>query len=96
MEERMSKKVNESGAAPAAMALIPAESPAPYVLSSSVGVTLSGTLPSSEATFVRQRMDAHEADRSFLLWCLAGLILATVTCGAIAMSAVVTIATAVN
>ena len=89
----MIEKVNESGAAPAAaVALYPAESPATYVLSSSVGITLSGTLPSSEATFVRQRTDTNEADGPFLLWCLAGLIVATVTCGVIAMSAVVTIA----
>ncbi len=92
----MSKKVNESGAAPAAMALIPGESPASYVLSTPGGISFSSSLSSSEPAFVRQRTDANEADRPFLLWCLAGLIFATVTCGAIAMSAVVTIAAAVN
>jgi hypothetical protein len=97
MEERMINRVNESGMAPSAtMALIPAESPASYVLSSPVGVILSNTLASSDAAFVRQRTDTAEADRPFLLWCLAGLIVATVTCGAIAMSAVMTIAPAMN
>jgi hypothetical protein len=96
MEERMSKEVNESGAAPAAMALTPGESPASYVLSTRRGISFSSSLSSSEPTFVRQRADANEADRPFLLWCLAGLIVATVTCGAIAMSAVVTIAPVMN
>jgi hypothetical protein len=85
----MGKKVNKSGTAPAAaVAMISGEGSACYVLSSPISATLSGT---SEATFVRQRTDADEADRSFLLWCLAALVVATVTCGAIAMSALVTI-----
>ena len=93
----MSQKVNESRATPAAsVSIIPGESPASYALSSPIGATFSGALPQSDPPFVRQRIDHREADRPFLLWCLACLILATVTCGAIAMSAVVTIAPAVN
>jgi hypothetical protein len=92
----MSQTVNESRAAPAAVALIPAESPATYVLSSPIGLSLTSSLSSSEPAFVRQRTDSVEADRPFLLWCLAGLIVATVTCGAIAMSAVVAITTVMN
>jgi hypothetical protein len=92
----MSQKVNESRVAPAAVALMPAESPATYVLSSPMGINLTSSLSSSEPAFVRQRTDSVEADRPFLLWCLAGLIIATVTCGAIAMSAVVAIAPAMH
>jgi hypothetical protein len=76
--------------------VIPVESPAACALSSPIGATVSATLARSEPAFVSQRTDDREADRPFLLWCLAGLIVATVTCGAIAMSAVVTIAPAVN
>jgi hypothetical protein len=90
----MSQKVNESRTAPVAMAL--AESQAGYVLSSPIGINLRSARSASEPAFVRQRTDALEADRPFLLWCLAGLIVATVTCGAIAMSAVVMIAPTVN
>jgi hypothetical protein len=94
----MRKKVNESGAASvAAAALTRAENPATYVLSSAVRVTLASSLSSPpKAALVNKRMDANEADRPFLLCCLAGLIVATVTCGAIAMSAVVMITPAVN
>jgi hypothetical protein len=90
----MSQKMNESGAMPAAVALISAERAATYALPA--GANLSRGLSETEVTFVRQRTDHHEADRPFLLWCLAGLIVATVTCGAIAMSAIMTITSAVN
>jgi len=96
MEERMLTEVNESRMAPVAMAMIPGDGPASYVLSSPVGLTLSSTLTASESAFVRQRTDNLEADRRFLLWGLASLVVATITCGAIAMSAAVMIAPAVN
>jgi hypothetical protein len=96
-EERMSQKVNESRTMPAASVLtIPGDSPAAYALSAPMGASLSGAFAKPDTSFVRQRSDTREADRPFLLWCLAGLIIATVTCGAIAMSAVVTIGPVVN
>ena len=89
----MSQKISESRAAPAAAMTMIAEAPANYALAAPIAGILSSA---PEATFARQRTDIREADRPFLLWCLAGLIVATVTCGAIAMSAVVMMPPGVN
>src|SRR6476646_595170 len=92
-EERMSQKISESRAAPAAAMTMIAEAPANYALAAPIAGLLSSA---PEAAFDRQRHDMREADRPFLLCFLSDVMVTTVTCGAIAMSAVVMMPPGVN
>ena len=63
----------------------------PAIHSPAHALAVSPALPSSGVAFLSQRTDSEGVDRAFFHRVLAALIAATLACGAVALSALVTI-----